>query len=101
MRVSQNAESPEKLTVTLRELCWLYVGKQLLKEPPVFLHLQILYGRFINHGRENRLIELQVMWQQTGQNSCTTDRWGSTCPPDVQPVLRRALPSVVIALTLG
>src|SRR5262245_56540243 len=70
----------------------LELGRQLL---------QLLYRRFSNQGRENGCFKLHVMRKQARQNSCTADRRSPARPPDVQPVLGRALPGVIVALTLG
>ena len=66
--------------------------------------LKLLQNRLLIRdqlARHPEIIELQVVRQQASQNSRATDSRWPTRPPDVQPVLRRALPGIVVALAFG
>src|SRR5437868_836558 len=63
--------------------------------------VQVLFRRLIHRWWQHRLVELQVMRQQGREDGGPTDGGGPAGPPDVQAVLRRPLPRVIVALALG
>jgi len=102
--VADDPKGADELPVLFRQLRRGHF-QQLAEELPVRPEFgreipDILLGWLFHGLRKQGLIERQVMGEQCRKYRRPTDRRRSPRPPDMQPILGRALTGVVVALTL-